>query len=113
MPAEAPDDLPHFANGSTPEAPVKHRGLLVFGLLAFAVVGLILIRVTSRGAPYTMVAGGYFPGWFVAGVTGALLAAITIIVLRAFPMTRTTGVGLVYLNCAIIYAFLAWFFLFS
>ena len=105
--------LPRFANGTTPEAAAKPRGLLVFGLLTFTVFGLVLLRMLSGGAPYAMVAGAYFPGWFMAAVTGAVLAAVTTVVLRSFPLTRAAGTGLVYFNCTIIYAFLAWSLLFS
>ena len=105
--------IPRFANGTTPEAPTRPRGLLIFGLLTFTVFGVLLLRVLNGGTPYVMMAGGYFPGWFMAAVTGALLAAITIVALRSFPLTRTAGTGLVYFNCTIIYAFLAWSLLFS
>ena len=94
-------------------AAAKPRGLLVFGLLTFTFLGLFLLRALAGGAPYTMVAGAYFPGWFMAAVTGALLATVTLVVLRSFPLTRAAGTGLVYFNCTIIYAFLAWSFLFS
>ena len=116
LPVEPPREdgaLPRFANGTTPEAVAKPRGLLVFGLLMFVALGLVLLRMLSGGAPYATVAGAYFPGWFMAAVTGAVLAAVTTMVLRSFPLTRAAGTGLVYFNCTIIYAFLAWSFLFS
>ena len=104
---------PRFSNGLVPEAAPRSRGFLVFGLLVGIIVGVVLLRVLSRGTPFLLVGGVYFPAWFSAGDIGASLAMVTVIALRSLPVTRTAGTGLVFFNFAVIYAFLAWLFLFA
>ena len=104
---------PRFADGMVPEAPPKSRGLLVFGSLAFVVVGVVLLRTLSQGTPFLLLGGIYFPAWFSAGVIGAALATVTVLVLRSHSVTRAAGPGLVFFNCSVIYAFLAWLVLFT
>ena len=106
-------EAPRFANGLVPEAPPRRRGLAVFGGIAFIVVGVILLRVLSGGTPFLLVGGIYFPAWFSAGVVGIALATVTVIALRSYSATRAAGTGLVFCNCTVIYAFLAWSLLFQ
>lgn len=103
---------PRFADGTVPEAPAKPRWLLVFGGLVFVVIGTVLLRALSRGTPFLIVGGVYFPAWFAAGVAGASLATVTMVALRSHPLTRACGTGLIFFNCTVIYAFLAWLLLF-
>ena len=107
------EEAPRFRDGAVPEAPPRPRGLLLFGLLALIIAGVVLLRTLSRGTPFLLVGGIYFPAWFSAGVIGAALATVTVVALRSFAVTRATGTGLIFLNCTIIYAFLAWLLLFA
>ena len=104
---------PRFADGTVPEASAKPRGLLMFCALAFVVIGVVLLRALSGGTPFLIVGGTYFPSWFAAGVVGAVLAMITVVALRSHPVSRACGTGLIFFNCTVIYAFLAWRFIFS
>jgi hypothetical protein len=109
----SPDAPPTFDDGAVPEAPATRRGLLIFALLAVIGTGLALLRTISRGTPFLLVGGIYFPTWFSAGVTGTALAVVSLIALRSHPLTRAAGTALVFFNLSVIYAFLAWLFLFS
>jgi hypothetical protein len=104
---------PHFENGVVPEAPASPRGFLVFGLVTFIATSVALSKALSGGTPFLLVGGIYFPAWFSACVVGAALALVTLIALRSHPLTRAAGIGLVFLNLSVIYAFLAWHFLFT
>lgn|SRR5271170_3095103 len=112
-PPPSDHEPPRFENGLVPEAPVKPRGLLIFGLLAFIAVVVALLRALSGGTPFVLAGGVYFPAWFCAGVVGAALAAVTLMALHSFPLTRAAGSALVFFNLSVIYAFLAWLFIFS
>lgn len=107
------DAPPTFDDRAVPEDPAKHRELLIFGLLAFIGIGTALLRTISRGTPFLLVGGIYFPTWFSAGVIGTALAVVSLIALRSYPLTRAAGTALVFFNLSVIYAFLAWLFLFS
>jgi hypothetical protein len=113
LPPPSSDAPPRFDNGAVPEAPAKRRGFLIFALLAFIAVVVALLRVMSACTPFLLVGGIYFPAWFSAGVVGMALAAVTLIALRSYPLTRTAGTALVFFNFSVIYAFLSWLFLFS
>jgi hypothetical protein len=104
---------PHFENGVVPEAPAKPRGFLVFALVVIIVVGLFLLKGLSGGTPFLLVGGIYFPAWFSACVAGVALALVTVIALRAHPITRASGIALVFFNLSVIYAFLTWRFFFN
>ena len=106
-------EAPRFANGLVPEAPPRRRGLVVFGGVVFVVVAVVLLRALSGGTPFLLVAGVYFPAWFSAGVVGISLATVTVVALRSYSVTRAAGTGLVFCNCTVIYAFLAWLLLFQ
>ena len=106
-------DAPFFADGAVPEAPPRPRGMLVFGLLAFLLVAVALLWNLSRRTPFLLVGGIYFPSWFSAAVIGGAFATVTTIVLRSFSLTRSAGTGLVFFNCAVIYAYLTWLLLFG
>jgi hypothetical protein len=108
-----PDGPPRFANGVVPEAAAKRRGFLIFGLVAFILVALVLLKSLSSGTPFLLVGGIYFPAWFSACVIGLALALVTLIALRSHPLTRAAGIALVFFNLSVIYAFLAWQFLFN
>ena len=108
-----PDGPPRFENGVVPEAAAKPRGFLVFGLVAFIVITLVLLKALSNGTPFLLVGGIYFPAWFSACFIGAALAFVTVIALRSHPLTRAAGIALVFFNLSVIYAFLAWQFLFN
>ena len=108
-----PAALPHFENGVVPEAPAKPRGFLIFGLVALIAVGLALFKALSGGTPFLLMGGIYFPAWFSACAVGAALALVTLIALRSHPLTRAAGIALVFFNLSVIYAFLAWRFLFT
>ena len=118
-PASAPPpsaesgDAPRFADGSVPEVPPRPRGWLVFGLVAFIAVAVTLLWSLSRHTPFLLVGGIYFPAWFSAAVIGGAFATVTVLALRSFSVTRAAGTGLVFFNCAVIYAFLAWLLLFT
>ena len=109
-PAHAP---PNFENGLVPEAPAGRRGLLIFALLAIIAVVITLLRRLSGGTPFLLVGGIYFPAWFSAGVAGTALAAVTLMALHSFPLTRAAGSALVFFNFSVIYAFLSWLLIFS
>ena len=111
-PAES-GDAPRFADGTVPEAPPRRRGWLAFGLVAFLGVAVALLWSLSRHTPFLLVGGIYFPAWFSAAVIGGAFAAVTVLVLRSFSLTRAAGTGLVFFNCAVIYAFLVWLVLFT
>jgi len=113
LPWPSDDAPPKFENGVVPEAPVKRRSFLIFGLLVFIAVVVILLRALSGGTPFLLVDGVYFPAWFCAGVVGTSLAAVTLTALHAFPLTRAAGNALVFFNFSVIYAFLGWLFIFS
>ena len=114
-PATPPQSLeaPRFADGLVPEAPPRRRGLWVFGGVVFVVVAVVLMRLLSGGTPFLLVAGIYWPAWFSAGVVGIALAAVTVVALRSYSVTRAAGTGLVFCNCTVIYAFLVWLLLFQ
>ena len=112
-PPSESEETPRFSDGAVPEVPPRSRGLLVFGLLVFILVSVWLLRALSQGTPFLLVAGVYFPAWFSAGAIGAALATVTVIVLRSHSVTRAAGTGLVFFNCSVIYAFLAWLVLFT
>lgn len=112
-PPPPPEEAPRFANGLVPEAPPRRRGWWVFGGLVFVVVAVVLLRALSGGTPFLLVAGIYFPAWFSAGAVGGALATVTVVALRSYSATRAAGTGLVFCNCAVIYAFFVWLFLFQ
>ncbi len=112
-PSPSSAEAPRFANGLVPEAPPRRRGLWVFGALVFVVVAVVLLRALSGGTPFLLVGGIYLPAWFSAAVIGIALASVTVFALRSYSATRAAGTGLVFCNCTVIYAFLAWLFLFQ
>ena len=111
-PTESRDAL-RFADGAVPEAPPRPRGWLVFGLVVFLTVAVTLLWSLSRRTPFLLVGGIYFPAWFSAAVIGGAFATVTVLALRSFSLTRAAGTGLVFFNCAVIYAFLVWLLLFT
>ena len=112
-PPEESGEVPRFADGAVPEAPPRPRSWLVFGLVAFIAVAVTLLWSLSRRTPFLLVGGIYFPAWFSAAVIGGAFATVTVLALRSFSVTRAAGTGLVFFNCAVIYAFFTWLLLFT
>ena len=90
-PPSESEAAPRFGDGLVPEAPPRPRGLLVFGLLAFIVLGVALLWLLSQGTPFLLVGGVYFPAWFSSAVVGAAFATVTVIVLRSFSSPAAPG----------------------
>lgn len=108
-----PNAPPYFENGVVPEAPVRRRGFLIFGLVMFIVVLVALLRALSGGTPFLLVGGIYVPAWFAAAAVGAAFAGVSVLALRSFPLTRAAGTAMVFFNLTLIYAFFAWLIIFS